>query len=176
MNVCVCGGGGGSYKHLVPALLPDLISCPCHPTSEDIKNQRTNSCLSEFRSCVKLKVEVAILGFPSISLTVSVDVKEYWPVLRHWSQFVLNVSTDIRGHEALHHHLLPMALLDCIAVGTAIAWCGGRCAMSDGHCCSGGGPRQPWSSGLAPVSRFHTSVPLFPLVPVPDMPSRLRGR
>ena len=27
-------------------------------------------------------------------------------------------------------------------------------------CCSGGGPQQPWSSGLAPVSRFHSSVPL----------------
>ena len=27
-------------------------------------------------------------------------------------------------------------------------------------CCSGGGPRQPWSSGLASVSRFHSSVPL----------------
>ena len=24
--------------------------------------------------------------------------------------------------------------LFCIAVGTAIAWCGGRCAMPDGHC------------------------------------------
>ena len=23
--------------------------------------------------------------------------------LRHWSQFVTNMSTDIRGHEALHH-------------------------------------------------------------------------
>ena len=34
-------------------------------------------------------------------------------------------------------------------------------------CCSGGGPRQPWSSGLAPVSRLHSSSPLFPLVPVP---------
>ena len=22
----------------------------------------------------------------------------------------------------------------CIAVGTTIAWCGGRCAMPDGHC------------------------------------------
>ena len=32
-------------------------------------------------------------------------------------------------------------------------------------CCSGGGPRQPWSSGLAPVSRFHSSVSLFPHVP-----------
>ena len=42
--------------------------------------------------------------------------------------------------------------------------------------CSGGGPRQPGSSGLAPVSKFHSSVPLFPLVPVPNRPSRLRGR
>ena len=57
--------------------------------------------------------------------------------------------------------------LFCIAVGTALAWCGGRCAMPDGHClsikkknCSEGGPRQPWSSGLVPVSRFHSSVPL----------------
>ena len=32
-------------------------------------------------------------------------------------------------------------------------------------CYSGGGPRQPRSSGLAPVSRFHSSVPLFTLVP-----------
>ena len=25
-------------------------------------------------------------------------------MLRHWSQFVPNMSTDIREHEALHHH------------------------------------------------------------------------
>ena len=43
-------------------------------------------------------------------------------------------------------------------------------------CCSGGGPRQPWSSGLAPVSRFHSSVPLFHSSPVPNRPSRFRGR
>ena len=69
-----------------------------------------------------------------------------------------------------------------IPVGTATAWCGGRCAAPDGHrlkltfCCSGDGPRQPRSSGLAPVSRLHSSVPLFPLVPVPNGPFRLRGR
>ena len=34
-----------------------------------------------------------------MSLTVSVDEK-----LRHWSQFVPNTSTDIRGYEDLHHH------------------------------------------------------------------------
>ena len=37
------------------------------------------------------------------SLTVSADVK-----LRHWSQFVPNMSTDIRRHEALHHHDLAV--------------------------------------------------------------------
>ena len=52
-----------------------------------------------------MKVEVAVLGFPSlIVLTVSVDVKQHSTVLRHWSQFVPNMSTDIGGHEALHHH------------------------------------------------------------------------
>ena len=32
------------------------------------------------------------------SLMVSVDVKNYWTVLRHWSQLVPNMSTDIWGH------------------------------------------------------------------------------
>ena len=40
------------------------------------------------------------------SLAVSVDVKQHWTVLRHWSQFVPNMSTDLQGHEALlHQHL-----------------------------------------------------------------------
>ena len=39
-----------------------------------------------------------------MSLTVSIDVKQHRTMLRYWSQFVPNVSTDIRGHEALHHH------------------------------------------------------------------------
>ena len=44
-------------------------------------------------------------GLPVIkSLMISVDVKQHWTVLRHWSQFVPNMSTDIWGHEALHHH------------------------------------------------------------------------
>ena len=40
------------------------------------------------------------------SFTVSVEVKQRWTVLRHWSQFGPNMSTDVRGHEALllHHH------------------------------------------------------------------------
>ena len=32
------------------------------------------------------------------SLLVSVDVKQQWTMLRHWSQLVPNMSTDIRGH------------------------------------------------------------------------------
>ena len=32
------------------------------------------------------------------SLLVSVDVKIYWTVLRHWSQLVPNMSHDIWGH------------------------------------------------------------------------------
>ena len=32
------------------------------------------------------------------SLMVSVDVKLYWTMLTHWSPFVPNMSTDIRGH------------------------------------------------------------------------------
>ena len=39
-----------------------------------------------------------------MSLTVSVDVKQHWTMLRHWSQFVPNMSADIPGHEALLHH------------------------------------------------------------------------
>ena len=32
------------------------------------------------------------------SLMVSVDIKLYWTMLRHWSQLVPNMSSDIRGH------------------------------------------------------------------------------
>ena len=38
-------------------------------------------------------------GLPVLmSLKVSVDAKQHWTMLRHWSQFVPNMSTDIRGH------------------------------------------------------------------------------
>ena len=45
--------------------------------------------------------------------TVSVDVKQHWTVLRHWSQFVSNMSTDMRRHEALlYHHCGTKVKLD----------------------------------------------------------------
>ena len=41
-------------------------------------------------------------GHPGLSvptsLLVSMDVKLYWTMLRHWSQLVPNMSTDIWGH------------------------------------------------------------------------------
>ena len=53
-------------------------------------------------------------GRPGLSvltnLLVFVDVKNYWAVLRHWSQLVPNMSTDIWGHYAsIHHHRLCVA-------------------------------------------------------------------
>ena len=43
------------------------------------------------------------------SLLVSVDVKNYWTMLWHWSQLVPNMSTDIWGHSAsTHHHVCNM--------------------------------------------------------------------
>ena len=43
-------------------------------------------------------------GCPGLSVLmsrlVSVDVKLYWTMLRHWSQLVPNMSTDIWGHSA----------------------------------------------------------------------------
>ena len=64
------------------------------------------------------------------------------------------------------------SLLSCGGVlhsswdGTVVAaQCRTNSALTS--CCSGGGPRQPWSSGLAPVSRFHSSFPAFPTRPRP---------
>ena len=41
-------------------------------------------------------------------------------MLRHWSQFVPNMSTDVRGHEALHHHLERTELVSCVEVEVAV--------------------------------------------------------
>ena len=41
-------------------------------------------------------------------------------MLRHWSQFVPNMSTVIQGHEALHHHLVEgQSDTQCPRNGTA---------------------------------------------------------
>ena len=56
-----------------------------------------------------------------MSLTVSVDVKQHWTVLRHSSQYVPNMSTDIRGHEALLHHIFcESEFRSCVKVEVAV--------------------------------------------------------
>ena len=48
------------------------------------------------------------------SLMVSVDVKQYWTILRHWFQLVPNISSDIRRHKPTQPNrtYLPMMLMD----------------------------------------------------------------
>ena len=78
--------------HLMSVPQPDRVKLQWRPAV---------SVASEFRSCVSW-------AFRPNEHYVSVDVKQHWTMLRHWSQFVLNMSTDIRGHEALlHHHCQP---------------------------------------------------------------------
>ena len=59
--------------------------------------------------------------------------------------------------------------LFCIAVGTAIAWCGGRCAMPDGHCVN---ILLFWQRSTAALV-FRVGACF---VPVPNRLTRLRGR
>ena len=75
---------------------------------------------------------------------------------------------------------IVFATLFCIAVGTTIAWYGGRCAMPDGHSLN---ILLFWRrSTAALVLRVGACLevslfcPPFPLVLVPNRPSRLRGR
>ena len=61
--------------------------------------------------------------------------------------------------------------LFCIAVGTAIAWCGGRCTMPDGHCFNvllfWRRSTAALDFGLAPASRFQSPVPFSHSSPSP---------
>ena len=75
---------------------------------------------------------------------------------------------------------ITFVTLFCIAVGTAMAWCCGRCAMPDGHCFN---ILLFWRRSTAALvfrvgACFEVSpfCPPFTLVPVPNRPSRLRGR
>ena len=75
---------------------------------------------------------------------------------------------------------IVFVILFCIAVGTAITWCDGGCAMPDGHCRN---ILLFWRRSTAALvfrvgACFEVSLfcPPFPLVPVPNRPARLRGR
>ena len=76
--------------------------------SVDVKQHSTNRC-PPYRVQELCESRGGRPGLPVLmSLMVSVDVtvKQHWTMLRHWSQFVPNMSADIRGHEALYHHHL----------------------------------------------------------------------
>ena len=65
-----------------------------------------------------------------------------------------------------HIYSVPHSSWDsnCVVHYIVAAQCRADTALTS--CCSGGGPRQPWSSGLAPVSSLHSSSsPLPPLSP-----------
>ena len=74
--------------------------------------------------------------------------------------------------ELLLLHLFPnggatdivFVTLFCIAAGTAIAWCGGRCAMLDGHCLN---ILLLWRRSTAALvfQVFEVSLFLFPFPP-----------
>ena len=73
---------------------------------------------------------------------------------------------------------VTVTVMFCITVGTAIAWCGSRCAMPDGHCLNillfwrrSTAASVFWVGACLEVSLVCL---LFPLVPDPN--TRLRGR
>jgi len=76
-----------SLSFLESSLGVTVISCFPHPL------------FTWWRSAKQSCVRVDWGGRPGLSvltsLLVSVDVKNYWTVLRHWSQLVPNMSTDI---------------------------------------------------------------------------------
>ena len=60
---------------------------------------------SQYRVQVLCESRVGRPGLSVLmSLMVSVVVKQHRTMLRYWPQFVPNMSTDIRGHKALHNH------------------------------------------------------------------------
>ena len=77
------------------------LSLICQMTSEDIKHQLIIIWGAVCHSSGAARCE-SRGGRPELSvltsLLVSVDVKNDWTVLRHWSQLVPNLSTDIWGH------------------------------------------------------------------------------
>ena len=92
------------YSHTCghPFVLPYLWSLLCIPMSLLIwMGPDVLGCLADVLIIVQEVCE-SRGGRPGLSvltsLLVSVDVKNYWTVLRHWSQLVPNMSNDIWGH------------------------------------------------------------------------------
>ena len=80
-----------------------------------------------------------------MSLTDSADAKQNRTMLRHWPQFVPNMSTDIRRHEALHHHQLNIhKTTKSIRVSKLVSYAQSTGAVISGRGVSGTGR---WGEG-----------------------------
>ena len=106
----------GLLSQLLVALHPLVLFIAMWLTSEDAGYDWVGEDVTECIVCVQDNDPFTFFPCPFIvqelcesrggrpglsvltSLLVSVDVKNYWTVLRHWSQLVPNMSTDIWGH------------------------------------------------------------------------------
>ena len=100
----VCGLSG--LFRAVSAVEPITLSSPSHSVPVPNKAISPPWTLSNMKSKTGSVIVQELCesrgGRPGLSvltsLLVSVDVKIYWTMLRHWSQLVPNMSTDIWGH------------------------------------------------------------------------------
>ena len=111
--------------------------CHCVPSSSRHRNE---SLMNESQTTIftgsKIKYENCCESFFLFS---SFPMVELW-TLSSWLCSACQLGQQLRG-----------ALV-------AAQW---RADTAVTFCCSGGGPRQSWSSGFAPVSKFHSSFPFF---------------
>ena len=75
-----------------------------------------------------------------------------------WCWAIETLASVVSQRRSYGHCLCDSVLHSSWDSNVVAAQCRTDTALTS--CCSGGGPRQPWSSGLAPVSRFHSSIPL----------------
>ena len=104
-------GEGRLYHWTTPKLNEsvDHGRCPQSLTSEYGMSNYSSRLPFEIKTLEQLRTYFIVQelcesrgGRPGLSVLtsflVSVDVKVYWTMLRHWSQLVPNMSTDIRRH------------------------------------------------------------------------------
>ena len=79
-----------------------VLTRPCMPVQRRLKTSINRPCSLHCSSLIVQELCESRGGRPGLfvltSLLVSVDVKNYRTVLRHWSQLAPNMSTDICGH------------------------------------------------------------------------------
>ena len=102
---CKLVNGWMVYTELAPRCSTSLATTKeryQYTTSVDTKNARYKRMQSLIQNHIVQELCESRGGRPGLSvltsLLVSVDVKNYWTVLRHSSQLVPNMSNDIWGH------------------------------------------------------------------------------